>query len=173
MMKIFLLGYMGSGKSTLGKALATQKGLPFLDLDRYIEQKEGQSVGEIFKNKGEIYFRKREIIYLNELLTQQESFVLALGGGTPCYGKNMKNILRVSKNVFYLKYSAYALTERLEHQKQNRPLITHLSGEALLDFVRKHLFDRNPYYSQATHTVAMEGLSKEEALNTILSLISD
>lgn len=172
-MKIFLLGYMGSGKSTLAKALSIQKKLPFIDLDHYIEQKEGQSVTEIFKKKGEIYFRKQEITYLNELLNSEKSFILALGGGTPCYGTNMQNILKASKNVFYLKYQPQTLAERLEFQKQNRPLIAHLGNEELLDFVRKHLFDRNPYYSQATHIITMDNLSEEQALETILSLISD
>ncbi|CEN39960.1 Shikimate kinase (fragment) [Capnocytophaga canimorsus] len=85
----------------------------------------------------------------------------------------MQNILKASKNVFYLKYQPQTLAERLEFQKQNRPLIAHLGNEELLDFVRKHLFDRNPYYSQATHIITMDNLSEKQALETILSLISD
>ena len=91
-MKITLLGYMGSGKSTVGKELAHALHIPFKDLDDYIIEKEGMSIKEIFQEKGEIYFRLQESRYLKELLHAKEDLVLALGGGTPCYADNMNAI---------------------------------------------------------------------------------
>ncbi len=170
-MKIILLGYMGSGKSTLGKALAKQKKLPFIDLDHYIEQQENTSIKEIFKEKREIYFRQKETFYLETLLKSDESFVLAVGGGTPCFGNNMQNIIKATKNTIYLKYSPQALTERLRLEKNNRPLIADIQEEDLEEFIRKHLFERNLFYSQANHIVVMDGLSLDESLEKLNIII--
>ncbi len=100
--KITLLGYMGSGKSTIAKIVASRLNLTALDLDEYIIEKEGCSIPDIFQKKGEIYFRKIENQYLKELLESDQSYVLALGGGTPCYANNMELILQESKS-FYLR----------------------------------------------------------------------
>lgn len=83
-MKVVLLGYMGSGKSTVGIKLAKKLSLPLIDLDHFIEEKEQMSIGELFQNKGEIYFRKQEMSYLEFLLSSSEAMILSLGGGTPC-----------------------------------------------------------------------------------------
>ncbi|GET44900.1 shikimate kinase [Capnocytophaga felis] len=171
-MKIILLGYMGSGKTTLGKALAKKKNFPFIDLDNYIEEKEDASVKEIFATKGEIYFRKKETFYLNELLLSEKDFVLALGGGTPCFGNNMDLISKTTKNTFYLKYNPKSLTERLSVEKNARPLISHLKNEDLEEFIQKHLFERNPYYLRANHTISMDNLSVEESLKKIDNLLN-
>lgn len=170
-MKIILLGYMGSGKSTLGKALAKKKNIPFIDLDHYIEQKESLSVKEIFKIKGEIYFRKKETFYLSELLHFDTDFVLALGGGTPCFGNNMDIILQATPYVIYLKYNYLSLTQRLLKEKHKRPLIADLEDDALEEFIRKHLFERNPYYSQAKHIIPMDNLSIEESVREIINVL--
>lgn len=170
-MKIFLIGYMGSGKSTLGKCLAKQKNISFIDLDSHIEEKEGQSIKNIFETKGEIYFRKKEIEYLNKLLIADTSYVLALGGGTPCFGDNMKNISQTSENVFYLKYQPETLTKRLLDEKNHRPLIAELNPDYLLDFIRKHLFDRNPFYMQAKHIITLDTKNIAESLSLIESKI--
>ncbi|MAP79529.1 MAG: shikimate kinase [Aequorivita sp.] len=150
-MKILLIGYMGSGKSSVGKQLATSLNLPFLDLDTEIEQKEGISIAQIFDSKGEIYFRKIEIEVLKNLLAKPTDFVLATGGGTPCYSNTMQLMLKQPNcAVVYLKTSLHELTDRLYSQKANRPLISHLnSKEVLEDFIRKHLFERAYYYNQA------------------------
>ena len=99
-MKIVLLGYMGSGKTTIGMKLAEFLDFDFLDLDHYIEEAEGVSIAEIFQSKGEIYFRKKEHDYLKKILSNKKDFVLSTGGGTPCYGVNMDVILNGTKNVF-------------------------------------------------------------------------
>lgn len=162
-MKIVLLGYMASGKSTIGKHLATKMFLPFLDLDQYIESKEGSTVTEIFATKGEIYFRKQEHNYLKELLASEGDFVLALGGGTPCYAGNMELILTASKTTsIFLQAGIGTLVARLEQNKAARPLVANLSQEQLYEFVGKHLFERNAFYTQANHTLVIDHKEIEE-----------
>jgi|UniRef100_UPI00404A1815 shikimate kinase len=169
-MKILLTGYMGSGKSTIGAHLAEILNYEFVDLDQYIEAYESQSVSELFKTKGEIYFRKKETSYLHEVLSKNESSVIALGGGTPCYGNNMKLILDAAEaKSIYLKLSIPSLVKRLELEKSKRPLISHLkSSEELTEFVGKHLFERSFYYSQANFTIKADEKTIEEIVETII-----
>jgi shikimate kinase len=137
---------MGSGKSTIGKILAEQNRLQFIDLDTFIEEAEGQKVSKIFQTKGELYFRKKEFQYLVEVLAFKKGFVLATGGGTPCYGKNLQSILEASSNVIYLKVSLNGLIERLSAEKEHRPLIRDISNDNLTEFIGKHLFERSFFY---------------------------
>ncbi|MDO6519927.1 shikimate kinase [Zobellia uliginosa] len=155
-MKIVLLGYMGSGKSTIGKILAHKRNLEFIDLDHYIEQAENMSVSDIFKIRGELYFRKKEHQYLNEVLDQKDDFVLSLGGGTPCYGDNMKSIAEQTENTFYLKVSISELTKRLLKEKDERPLVKNIAEDELPEFIGKHLFERNQFYSQARKVITCD-----------------
>ncbi len=152
-LSIVLLGYMGSGKTTIGKHLASSLNLPFIDLDDYITAQEGMSIPQIFDTKGEIYFRKKEHFYLLDLLKDMKTTpsVIALGGGTPCYGNNMQILKEASEYLsFYLKSNYKHLAQRLWLEKSSRPLISNVqSVEELEDFVRKHLFERQFYYLQA------------------------
>ena len=172
-MIIVLIGYMASGKSTIGRILANKLDYDFIDLDNYIEKKEGQSIVDIFKTKGEIYFRKKESLHLSKIIAAENNIVLSLGGGTPCYGNNM-NILLDNTNVtsIYLKASIGALIERLENEKSKRPLISHLkTQEALGEFIGKHLFERIQFYSQANFTVVTNNKTQDEIIEkTILKL---
>lgn len=154
-MKIVLVGYMGSGKSSVGKKLAEALGLPFKDIDTEIEKNEGVSVPELFSEKGEIYFRKTENSTLIKLLQRPDSFILATGGGTPCYGNSMEAILNAKDTVsVYLKVSIHELASRLFAQRAQRPLLAHINTQAELnDFIRKHLFERTHCYSQANNTI--------------------
>jgi len=155
---------MGSGKSTIGKQLASALNFSFLDLDAEIESAEGNSISDIFSEKGEIYFRKKENEVLREVLSINSNIVLATGGGTPCYGAVME-YLSSKKDVvvIYLKVSLHTLTERLVLEKDKRPLIAHLSSEKeVKDFIRKHLFERSYYYNQATFNIAVDGASISE-----------
>ncbi|QLE00366.1 shikimate kinase [Galbibacter sp. BG1] len=163
-----LIGYMGSGKSTVGKIMAKEQSLPFIDFDNYIEDKEGLSIPELFKTKGEIYFRKKEAAYLVELLSEETNAIISLGGGTPCFGNNINVILEATKNVFYLKLSVDKLVERLQKEKVQRPLIKDIANEALSEFIRKHLFERNFYYLQAHHIIAVGNESPSEIANKIM-----
>lgn len=169
-MIVVLMGYMGSGKSTLGRELATVLNYSFLDLDDYISEKENKSVTELFKTNGEIYFRKKEAQYLNEIINQSEYLVLALGGGTPCYGNNMNVLLNaINTKSFYLKLSLPLLSKRLFRERENRPLISHLvSEEELLEFIGKHLFERVQYYNQAQHVITTDNKSKQDIVESIL-----
>ncbi|MDY2587123.1 shikimate kinase [Winogradskyella aquimaris] len=169
-MIVALMGYMGSGKSTIGKELATVLNYKFLDLDSVISDAEKSSISDLFKKKGEIYFRKKEAFYLNEILKSENHVVLALGGGTPCYGNNLQLLLKQSKvSTFYLKLSLPLLSSRLFKEKNDRPLISHIdSEEALTEFIGKHLFERSQYYSQAKHIIDIDGKSQQDILEAIL-----
>ncbi len=170
-MKIFLIGYMGSGKTFIGKRLAEQLKLEYIDLDERIEEIEGYDIPEIFTQKGEIYFRKRERQILEELLSTDMDSVISLGGGTPCFGNNMELIKSERDSVtFYLKLSIGSLTERLINEKDKRPLINHLQDrESLEDFIRKHLFERGFYYNQSEYIINCDGMSSAEIIKEITS----
>lgn len=169
-MKIILLGYMGSGKSTVAKELASVLDLPFIDLDDYIIDKEKKSIKEIFETKGEIYFRLQESKYLKELLDHSEDAVLALGGGTPCYGNNMELIKKESLSV-YLKGGIATICQRLKSEKQQRPLIASLNEEQLTEFVAKHLFERRNFYEQAAESISIDNKSVYELLQELLVIV--
>lgn len=162
-MKIVLLGYMASGKSSIGKKLAEILSVPFVDLDVLISKKEKLSIQDIFKNKGEIYFRKKETEYLNDFLIQKDNFILAVGGGTPCYANNMAIINNNSKS-FYLKSSIQSIYNKLSNKKNKhkRPLISEINNKDLKEFIAKHLFERSPFYEQAHYTVTTDNKSKKE-----------
>lgn len=173
-MKIILSGYMGSGKSIVGKVLSQKTGLPFIDLDDQIIKKEGREIPEIFKNSGEIYFRKREGEVLLELLESNEDFILALGGGTPCYGRNLA-ALKGSEEVklIYLKTSLQELLKRLYGERAQRPVISHLDTPELLeDFIRKHLFERAYYYNESEYIVSTDAKTTEEVADEILGSLN-
>jgi len=146
---------MASGKSTISKLLAKKLQMDAIDLDDYIVEKEGLSIRDIFKTKGEIYFRVQENKYLLELLENKNSFVLALGGGTPCYANNMNLMVKMS-NTIYLKANLNTLFDRLRNEKENRPMISLLNDEKLKEFIAKHLFERAPYYEQASHIISID-----------------
>ncbi len=168
-MKIIIIGYMASGKSLIGRRLALIKNVPFIDLDAYIETKEGCTISELFNNKGEIYFRKKEHQYLKELLEKEEDMVLSLGGGTPCYGGNMNLILNGTDcHSVYLKASINTLTERLTKDRANRPLIADLKESDLQDYIAKHLFERQFYYEQAGTKIKIDNRTMDEIIDELL-----
>jgi shikimate kinase len=167
-MKVILVGYMGSGKSTVGKLLASKLGIPFCDLDAIIEENEQQSLPELFENKGEIYFRKIENTILKLVLQKEESFVLSLGGGTPCYHNNHEMLLQEDVVSIYLKGNAITLANRLQDEKVKRPLLSAVSENDLIDFINKHLFDRSYYYHQVNHVVAIDEKSVDQLVDEIV-----
>lgn len=158
------MGYMGSGKSSVASVLANKLKINTVDLDLYIVKKEGISIPELFKTKGEIYFRKKEREYLKNILEETDAKILSLGGGTPCYGNNLELIKNIPNSVsFYLSVPIETLTERLWLEKNNRPLISHFDTKLELnDFIRKHIFERSFYYNQAQHVIQTKGKSLEE-----------
>ncbi|KJD32013.1 shikimate kinase [Tamlana sedimentorum] len=168
-MIIILIGYMASGKSTIGKKLAEKLKCDLVDLDDYIEEKEQLTVTEIFKNKGEIYFRKQETHYLKELLASESQIILSLGGGTPCFGNNMELILNEEHATsIYLRASLPTLVKKLIKKKAKRPLIAHLeTEEELTEFIGKHLFERSAFYNQAEVVISTDNKSKKDIVNEI------
>lgn len=168
-MKIVLLGYMASGKSAVGKILAEALNIQFIDLDSFIEVHEQMSITQIFDTKGEIYFRKKEGEYLQELLNSNESSVISLGGGTPCYGNNMDFIENKSSS-FYLKASINTIFERLKKETSQRPLVAAIGTENLKEYIAKHLFERAPYYERAHHTVLADHKNVAQIVDEIMLL---
>ena len=151
-MKYFIVGYMASGKSTFGKELAKDKGLPFLDLDESIEAREGRSISEIFAKEGEVYFREREREILHEICNERDEFVLAAGGGTPCFFDNMDYMNQEGTTVF-LNTSPLVIVDRLKRQRTDRPLLAKCSDDELEFFVREHLASLLPFYLKAKEQV--------------------
>ena len=163
---------MGSGKSAVGRRIASVNSMEYIDLDDYIEKKEGRSVTEIFKAKGEIYFRKCETAYLIELLDNKNNLLLSLGGGTPCFGNNINVINNLKNGIsIYLKTSIVELSKRLFTERSKRPLIAHTkdNGE-LSEFIAKHIFERSTYYNQANYTVITDGRAIVEISDEIINL---
>ena len=164
------MGYMASGKSTLGKTLASKLNYEFIDLDDYIEDHEKSAISDIFKNKGEIYFRRSETAYLKKILQDKDDVILSLGGGTPCYSDNMDFILN-SDNVtsIYLKASIPTLMDRLKGEKGKRPLIAHIETEELLtEFIGKHLFERSQFYNQAQITISTDNKTMKDIMEELV-----
>lgn len=169
-MIVVLIGYMASGKSTLGRILAEKLKYEFIDLDDYIENKEKSTIGDIFKKKGEIHFRTLETENLKEILGVKNNLVLALGGGTPCYSNNMELVLN-KKNAksIYLKASIPTLISRLKNEKSKRPLVAHIETDAMLtEFIGKHIFERSQFYSLANFTVTTDKKSEKDIIEELI-----
>lgn len=170
---IFLLGYMGCGKTTLGTALAQCMNVPFVDLDDYIEERCEATVKEIFAQVGEPGFREIERRCLEEVACQAGGAIVACGGGTPCQPGNME--LMNSRGVtIWLTTSAQRIASRLSlpEQKAKRPLIASMADDEILDYVKQHMQQREPHYSQAQLTfdsTLLESVEEIEATAMQLS----
>ena len=164
---VYLIGFMGVGKTTIAKLLADKLKLPFYDTDLEIEKGENKSVSEIFKQEGELNFRMLE----TELLKQYNSKgIVACGGGLSIHNNNMELIN--SKGIsIYLKASANHLYNQLKDNKQSRPLITNLTNEELKLYIKKELKNRSPFYELAQHTILVDGKNKAEILREVNALI--
>ena len=171
MKKIILLGYMGCGKSTTAKLLANSTSISFLDLDEIIEKHENSSVKNIFSEKGEIYFRKLEHQIFANLIQNPDSFILSLGGGTPCYSNNHEFLKNERVISIYLSASIPTLYERLLNSNSERPLIANKNPEEIKEFIAKNLFDRSYFYNQAQHKINVDGKSPEEIISEIETIL--
>ena len=132
--------------------MAGDKGLPFLDLDECIEEREGRSISEIFATDGERYFRETERRVLHELCGERDEFVMATGGGTPCFFDNMEYMNSMGSTLF-LNTSLFVIVERLKKQRADRPLLAVYSDNELEFFVREHLESRLPFYLKAKELI--------------------
>ncbi|NVK03900.1 MAG: shikimate kinase [Flavobacteriia bacterium] len=166
-MNLVLIGYMTSGKTTLGRRIASREGSTFVDLDEHIANQEGDSVSNLIRNKGELYFRKAERKALLEVLKGKDQ-VIAAGGGTPCYYDNMDEMLKDSV-VVYLQWSISTLLERVRVERESRPLFDGVSDDDLPEYIAKHVFDRRPFYEKADHIVFCNGMSELDIINDIVN----
>ena len=144
---IILIGYMGSGKSTLGRKVARKLNYEFLDTDHVIEEQSGMTISEIFTQKGEVFFRDLEHQLLVSL-KNKDRLVIATGGGMPCFQDNMSLLNELGK-TFYLKRSVLELVNRLTNSKRVRPLVEGKTATELEEFIKDNLETRNPFYENA------------------------
>lgn len=146
-MRIFLIGFMGSGKTTAGRKLSPRLNIQFIDLDSEIEKETRMTVREIFKLKGEEYFREIESEILRKL-SREDDFVMATGGGTPCFKDNI-DFMNQKGITVYLKLNTAELISRLEKAKAKRPLLEGKDDKEMQQFIEYKLKTRTPYYEKA------------------------
>jgi shikimate kinase len=164
---VYIIGFMGSGKSTAGKKLAALLGWAFIDLDRKIEEVAGKTIPQIFSEDGEETFRKLETEVLQNLISETNT-VISTGGGTPCHGNNM-DLMLDNGIIVYLKMTPEQLTSRLMESTGQRPLLKNIPDEKLNEFISKKLASREKWYKKAN--ITLEG--KNLDINLLTSLIKN
>ena len=169
MRRVILIGYMGSGKTTVGRALSKETGMMFYDLDWYIESRMRKTVAQIFAEKGEEGFRKIEYNMLHEV-AEFEDVIISCGGGTPCFFDNM-DYLNQQGDVVYLKCEPETLYKHLLMGKVERPLIKGKSPEELIAYITNHLAEREPFYSRARHTLDVTVLDEYDKIQTSVTAL--
>lgn len=163
MQRIILVGFMGSGKTYIGKKLAAQLNIPFIDSDSAIEHIEQLSIPDIFRTKGEAYFRAKEKEFIQSLFSpEKKNFVMATGGGLPCYNNLMESLNQLGTTI-YLDCSVDTLFNRLRNEQIQRPLLQDIPEDSLLDYISNKLIDRAPHYLQS-NIIAYEGHQNIEHL---------
>lgn len=153
--RIFLVGYMGCGKTTMGKKLASRLGYAFIDLDHVLEAQAGKTITQYFAEHGEADFRQLESSVLKDTV-YPEKVVVSTGGGLPCFFDNM-DWMKAHGQVVYIKLNAKTLAGRLENNKDDRPILRHKHGDELVAFIDEKLAEREPFYSRAN--IIADGLS--------------
>jgi len=151
-MRFFLTGFMGCGKSFWGQRIAAKHHLHFIDLDEYIEEHENETIANLFATKGEPYFREQEHQYLNKAINENRHFIMACGGGTPCFHSNM-NLMNEHGVTIYLNATADHLYKNLQQDESARPLLKKIDGTISIDFIKTMLLQREKFYTQSTHIV--------------------
>ena len=164
MTRILIIGYMGAGKTTLGKVLAESLGLPFYDLDWYIESRMMKTVPQLFAERGEEGFRKVEHNMLHEV-AEFEDVVISCGGGTPCFYDNME-YMNAQGDTVYLKASPEVLYAHLQMGKVERPLLKNKTREEMQAFIKEQLAEREKYYTKARHIFNVDLLDNYEKIQT-------
>ncbi len=171
MTNIILIGYMGVGKTTVGKLLARRVGMQFYDLDWYVEKRLRQKVCDIFAERGEDGFRKIERTLLHEV-AEFEDVVLSVGGGTPCFFDNMEYLNQRGVTIF-LDAAPQVIAEHLKLSHTVRPLLRDKHGQELLDHIERQLSERLPYYTQARHRVSVSVLDTRDKTDLLVSHICE
>ena len=171
MTRIILIGYMGAGKTTIGKALSKELGIIFYDLDWYIESRMRKTVSEIFAERGEEGFRKIEYNMLHEV-AEFEDVIISCGGGTPCFFDNMDYLNQQGLTV-YLKAEPEVLYKHLQMAKVERPLLKGKSKEELLTFIKEQLEKREPFYTMARYTLDVSLMDNYEKIKISVGKIKE
>ena len=171
MKRIVLIGYMGSGKTTVGKALSKDIGLPFYDLDWYIENRMRKKVSQIFAERGEEGFRQIERNMLHEV-AEFEDVVISCGGGTPCFFDNM-DYLNQQAQVVYLRCEPEVLREHLLMGRGDRPLLKGKSPDELILFIRQQLEQREAYYTKAAYTLDVTLMDNYEKIKITIEKLKE
>ena len=164
---LYLIGFMGVGKTTIGKQIAAFNKVVFIDTDSQIEKETSKSIKEIFETDGEIAFRKLETDTIRSI---NRKAIIACGGGLPAHNNNIE-YLKHKGTVIYLKASTETLIKRLEKNKNKRPLISKLTNDKRLEFIRKILKEREETYKQADYTIETDNKTVKEVLREINSLL--
>ena len=171
MRRIILIGYMGSGKTTVGKALSKETGMMFYDLDWYIESRMRKTVSQIFAEKGEEGFRKIEYNMLHEV-AEFEDVIISCGGGTPCFFDNM-DYLNQQGDVVYLKATPETLYKHLLMAKVERPLLKGKTKEELLEFIKTQLNTREAFYNKARYQLDVSLLDNYEKIGITVDKLKE
>ena len=171
MTRIILVGYMGAGKTTIGKALSQELGIVFYDLDWYIENRMRKTVTQIFAEKGEEGFRLIEHNMLHEI-AEFENVIISCGGGTPCFFDNM-DYLNEQGQVIYLKATPEVLYKHLLMSKGERPLLKGKSPEELITFIREQLEKREIFYNKARYTLDVSLMDNYEKIKISIAKIRE
>lgn len=167
MMKLFLIGMMGSGKTYWAEKLKRKYKIPAYDLDSLVEMMEEKSITEMFAEDGEDYFRKTEAKMLR-MFKEKNQFILSCGGGTPCFNDNM-NWMNKNGLSIWIDEPVEVLAKRLLAEKQNRPLIKNLAETDLKNFITNKLAEREAFYSKATYRLKGDEIN-ENAFSKIINL---
>ncbi len=165
-MKIFLIGFMGSGKTHWGQLLSHKLNIPFFDLDEQVVSHEGKAINEIFAEDGEEYFRLAEKDTLHIITESHDSFVMATGGGTPCYFNNVE-YMNQSGTTVWINTPVDTIFNRLIGEKNKRPLIRQLTDQQLRGFIGKKFSDRRIYYEQADVVLDEEPVQLDNLIEKI------
>ena len=169
MKRIIIIGYMGSGKTTVGHALSQDLNLPFYDLDWYIESRMHSTVKEIFDTKGEEGFRRIEHNMLHEV-AEFEDVIISCGGGTPCFFDNMDYLNQQGETVF-LKCTPDVLYQHLKMGKTVRPLLLNKTPEEVSEFINVQLKEREPFYNKAKHIIDVTVMDNREKIKITVDTI--
>lgn len=164
-MRIFLIGFMGCGKSTLGRKLAAALDLSFIDLDTFLEEKYFRTIPQIFKEEGEESFRLKEHSVLREV-SRFDDVIVATGGGAPCFHGNM-DLMNEAGYCIFLDVDTEALVNRLLHARVERPLIKGKSREELTGFIDEMMHKRRPFYEQAKHILKGSEIHPQQVVDLI------
>lgn len=165
--RIFLIGFMGAGKTTLGKKIAHRSGLPFLDIDQEIENHFQLSINAIFEKYGEPFFRKEESKMLIQIINKYPKAIISVGGGLPCFNKNME-LMNNAGITCYLQRPAKELFHRLEKDTKNRPLLLNKSKEELLQFIQDKLSEREVFYNKSKIIAQRD----QQEIDTLMKLLN-